>query len=235
VVSHDDNDHAAGLSGIQQWFDIEKLHVGQTISNMEVQGADESNCHSIASDWQQISQVLSWRYLHYLDHLKQKYDPDRLSDNDHSCVIQLRYQPSLQHDLKSEEGEEVIILITGDIEKRAEQALIELYADDLQSDVLISPHHGSKSSSSLAFLEQVRPRIVLVSAGFNNRFRHPHPTVTSRYDELGIRWLNTADHGALIMDLEQIVNDKRAGRFLTIESGYNLQRAMWRQKSLTEK
>lgn len=236
VISHDDKDHAAGLSGIQQWFDIDQLHVGQAISGMEVKrSAHVKNCHTFGADWQRVSQVLSWRYLHYLNYLEQRYDLNKLSDNDQSCVMQLRYQPTRNHDLELDANKEITILITGDIEKRAEKALVELYSGQLQSDVLISPHHGSKSSSSLIFLQQVRPQLVLVSAGFNNRFHHPHPAVTGRYDEMGVRWMNTAEHGALILDLERLVEDKSLGRPLTIERGYELQKSIWRQESLTKK
>jgi competence protein ComEC len=86
-------------------------------------------------------------------------------------------------------------LLAGDIEAEQER---ELLARGLSPvDWLLVPHHGSKTSSSEAFLAALRPGLSLVQAGYRNRFGHPAPQVMARYDALGLRWLDTAHCGAL--------------------------------------
>jgi competence protein ComEC len=91
-------------------------------------------------------------------------------------------------------------LFTGDIEKKAEKYLIKKYGKQLKSDVLIVPHHGSNTSSSIEFLQVVDPHIALVSAGFQNPFNHPAPVVMKRYKELGITVYSTSCSGRIAID-----------------------------------
>jgi competence protein ComEC len=67
----------------------------------------------------------------------------------------------------------------------------------LRSDVLIVPHHGSKTSSTENFISAVQPRYALVPAGYRNRYGHPKPEVVQRYKDAGSVVLNTADTGAI--------------------------------------
>ena len=71
-------------------------------------------------------------------------------------------------------------------------------AADLRADVLLAPHHGSKSSSSAVFLEAVRPRIALVQAGYRNRFGHPAPEVVERYAAQGVKLVESVPCGAVL-------------------------------------
>jgi competence protein ComEC len=89
------------------------------------------------------------------------------------------------------------VLITADIEKQVEQHLLQAYQQHLRADVLIVPHHGSLTSSSEPFIKQVSPKYALVSAGYMNRFRHPRPEIVRRYEEQGVKVLNTANQGAM--------------------------------------
>lgn len=72
---------------------------------------------------------------------------------------------------------ETEILLTGDIEKKVENILIN---QDIQSDILQLPHHGSKTSSGLNFLKAVDPEAVVISVGQKNRYKHPSPEVLER-------------------------------------------------------
>ena len=74
-------------------------------------------------------------------------------------------------------------LLAGDIERLQEAALVARVPQSLRADVLLAPHHGSKTSSSAAFLDAVQPRIAFVQAGYRNRFGHPATEVTARYAE----------------------------------------------------
>ena len=71
---------------------------------------------------------------------------------------------------------------------------------NLKSDVLLVPHHGSKTSSSEAFLDVVQPRFALVQAGYRNRFGHPAPPVLERYTQRGVQVFDSAQCGAATWD-----------------------------------
>lgn len=92
---------------------------------------------------------------------------------------------------------ETRFLFPADIEKPVEGWLVARMGERLRSTVLVAPHHGSKTSSSQAFIDAVRPDIVVFSAGSNRYF--PHPDVLERYREAGCRMLSTADDGAVAM------------------------------------
>ena len=79
----------------------------------------------------------------------------------------------------------------------AEQELADSADSRLASTVLIAPHHGSRSSSSQAFIEEVNHEVVVVSCGRNSRFKFPHPEVLQRYADLGAGIYRTDQNGAV--------------------------------------
>ena len=87
-------------------------------------------------------------------------------------------------------------LLAGDIEQAQEAALVAAGAP-LRVDLLLVPHHGSKTSSSAVFLDRAAPRIALVQAGYRNRFGHPAAEVVQRFDARGIVVLESARCGAM--------------------------------------
>ncbi|MBU0766871.1 MBL fold metallo-hydrolase [Patescibacteria group bacterium] len=91
------------------------------------------------------------------------------------------------------------ILLTGDIEEEAEDALLETGAD-IRSLVLKAPHHGSQTSSSSGFLLAVNPIKTIISVGEENGFGHPHPETISRYFDLNIPMLETRDVGTVSLE-----------------------------------
>lgn len=91
------------------------------------------------------------------------------------------------------------ILFTGDIGEKAERLIT---GQDISADVLKAPHHGSRYSSSGAFLSAVGPSAVVVSAGRKNRFGFPHGEALSRYEEAGAEVLRTDAHGAVIVETD---------------------------------
>ncbi len=86
-------------------------------------------------------------------------------------------------------------LLAGDIEQPQEQALV-MSGANLSADVLLVPHHGSKTSSSAAFLDAVQPAVALAQVGYRNRFGHPAPVVMQRYEERGIQVAESPRCGA---------------------------------------
>jgi competence protein ComEC len=94
------------------------------------------------------------------------------------------------------------VLLTDDIESAEEEALLHR-SDGIRAQVLKVAHHGSRTSSRSAFIEAVRPEVALVSAGYRNRFGHPHPEIVERYQRLGVRLLRTDRDGAISVELTQ--------------------------------
>jgi len=93
---------------------------------------------------------------------------------------------------------DVSFLFPGDIEHSAEYELVRRVGlGGLRSTILVVPHHGSKSSSSIEFLKAVMPEEAVISAGWQNRFGFPHADVTQRLAALGSRVWCTANSGAV--------------------------------------
>lgn len=113
--------------------------------------------------------------------------PSAPNSNQRSCVLQV------------EAGGERLLL-TGDLEAAAERLWLAQTADP-RSDWLQAPHHGSRTSSTEAFLRATAPRGVLISRGRHNGFGHPHASVLARYRRHGIAVHDTALHGALRLRL----------------------------------
>jgi len=88
-------------------------------------------------------------------------------------------------------------LFAGDIEKEVEDRLIEMECKRLPATVIKVPHHGSRTSSSAAFLACVRPRLAIFSYSLDNHFQFPHPEVAANYQELGTRSFSTARRGGI--------------------------------------
>ena len=170
IVSHGDNDHAGGLVGIVEGVNIERL-----ISNRRDldAGLSAEPCLE-TNDWNWDG--VAFRFL--------KTGVDYSSENNSSCVLQIA----------SSAGS---VLLPGDIEREAELRLARDYGDELASNVLIVPHHGSSSSSSYAFLKRVQAKYAVFSAGYRNSFGHPHDQVVQRYGEFVNSTLLTSKSGMI--------------------------------------
>ncbi len=94
------------------------------------------------------------------------------------------------------------ILFTGDVTEAVERQLIR-QSTDLSADVLHVPHHGSKSSNSMAFLESVSPSMSVISVGRENRFSHPHACVLHRLRDVGSDIFRTDQSGALTLNIQE--------------------------------
>lgn len=94
-------------------------------------------------------------------------------------------------------------MIPGDIEKKIEKALLATQADKLKATVLIAPHHGSKTSSSTAFLDTVTPETVIFTMGYRNPFGHPKPEIIQRYQQINSQIYRSDWHGAIELNINQ--------------------------------
>ena len=109
--------------------------------------------------------------------------------NNNSLVCKMNYQ-------------NFSMIFTGDIEKIAEQAILKLYQDNLEllnATVLKVAHHGSKSSSSIDFLNAIKPKVAFIGVGKNNRFGHPNREVIDRLEGLGVGIYRTDENGEIHM------------------------------------
>ncbi|HEX4896559.1 MAG TPA: DNA internalization-related competence protein ComEC/Rec2 [Solimonas sp.] len=110
-------------------------------------------------------------------------EPDTWAGNDGSCVLRIEGPFS--------------VLLPGDIERRAERRLLRDHGPRLRADLLLAPHHGSRSSSTEDFVAAVAPRVVIHSAGWRSRYGHPRPEVVARYAAGSARQYTTGVSGAL--------------------------------------
>jgi competence protein ComEC len=142
--------------------------------------------HKIVHDGYRTSEFapVQIAVLHPSDPLVHSSPRGHFSDvNSNSLVLNVRYG-------------KMTFLLPGDIEQEAETRLLAQGAD-LQAQVLKVPHHGGRTSSSEPFLARVHPRVAIVSAGYRNRFRHPHQETLDRYRANDIRLYRTDRDGAV--------------------------------------
>ena len=178
VLSHRDTDHVGGAAAL-----LKAMPVTDLMSSLETDHALlRLALHQIRCE---AGQAWDWDGVHFDVLRPQRDDYTRtLKSNAMSCVLRV-----------AAGGRS--LLLTGDIERDQEAALVGAVGSAaLRSDVLIAPHHGSKTSSSEAFLDAVQPRVAVFQAGYRNRFGHPAPEVMARYRERGIRAEVTPGCGA---------------------------------------
>jgi competence protein ComEC len=174
VVSHSGKDHAGGLQSILNQVPVRQVLWGGL-------------GHTGADGVQRCRQGQRWYWDGVALEVLHPPDEELLTGNDGSCVVRIA----------SPAGS---LLLTGDIERRGEQRLVR-GAGELQSLILVAPHHGSKSSSSETLVAAVKPRFVLFPVGYRNRFGFPRPEVVERYRARGSTLLDTARHGAITFRL----------------------------------
>ena len=186
MLSHRDIDHSGGIksvlamhpkvnfiSSIESTHELQALRPAQRCvagQTWQWDGVDFSVLHPSTSDYE----------------TQQK-------SNAMSCVLRISTP-------------QASVLLAGDVELAQEARLVSnqqngslggLNSSALKSTLLLVPHHGSKTSSSAAFLDAVQPQLAVVQAGYRNRFGHPAASVLERYDERNIKVIDTAHCGAL--------------------------------------
>ncbi len=196
ILSHPDNDHAGGIDDILSGIAVDRTLLGyvrQESGAVESDAPFEEPCQA---EWQVDS-------VHFKVFT---VGNEMASGNDLSCLV-----------LIGASGHQV--LLTGDIESRAELALLDLNLSPVT--VMSSPHHGSYTSSSPAFLNHVQAETVVISAGYRNRFSHPSERVLARYRNRHLRIFNTAEDGAVRILLTQ--------QGLQVEQARQARPAIWRR------
>jgi competence protein ComEC len=178
MLSHRDTDHTGGAPAVLAmqpqvalWSSLEAGHPLHALA------ASTKACHR-GQAW--VWDGVRFEVLHPM--AVPQLPPDKpIKPNALSCVLRI------SDGLRS-------VLLAGDIEAPQEQALVA--AGLAPVDLLLVPHHGSKTSSTPEFLQALAPQLALVQAGYRNRFGHPAPAVLARYEGLRIRVVDSVHCGA---------------------------------------
>ena len=189
VISHDDSDHSGGAASL-----LAQMPIGWVASSYAM--PDNQNAIAKQSVQKQLKCYSGQRWV--WDAVKfevlypqvESYQDAAFKDNNRSCVIKVT----------SRFGS---LLLTGDIEAQAEQILLENQAEKLRSDVMIAPHHGSKTSSTDALIQATNAKQVIFTVGYLNRFKHPKPEVMKRYEANGAVLYRSDVDGAVIIDFTE--------------------------------
>lgn len=168
LVSHGDIDHAGGLGAIS------RAHPQAELLSGEPRRVGGRLCQA-GERW--VWDAVHFELLHPPEHFPEL-------GNESSCVLRIR-------------GAGGTALLPGDIGHAVESRLLREHADGLSAELLVVPHHGSRGSSSRAFVSTVAPRWAAISAAAGNRFGHPHPEVSERYASLGAELLQSAHLGRI--------------------------------------
>ena len=174
LISHSDNDHLGGAEALLRLSAVNDI---LTSVPVDIKPAQARLC--------QAGQTWTWDQVVFtvLSPSKQRH----FSENDNSCVLRIETRAGA-------------VLLTGDIEQAAEDRLVKTYGTKINAEIMIAPHHGSNTSSSLGFLRAVQPEMILIPAGYRNRFGFPDQRVLERYRTVGAEWLTVGELGAVSVE-----------------------------------
>jgi competence protein ComEC len=183
VVSHGDADHTGGALAVLEGVDAGWLASSLPDDHAIVRAARRHVRCSAGQHWEWDG--IAFDILHPVP---DSYADAHLKTNARSCTLRIS------------NGRRTVLL-AGDIEAPQEAALLARARDRLRADVLLAPHHGSGTSSTLAFLQAVRPDVAIFQVGYRNRYHHPKAEIYDRYGTLGAERLRTDEAGALTLDI----------------------------------
>ncbi|MCK4947625.1 MAG: MBL fold metallo-hydrolase [Candidatus Aureabacteria bacterium] len=187
VCSSPDDDHVGGLSKLYNNFKVKQTydtcHAHPTESYREFLEAVESSKSKFSVIREGLLIKIDENIL-----IQALWPPEPLFiasslSNNNSAVLKITYGNTT-------------FLLTGDIEKPAETKLLK-YATGLKSDVYLAPHHGSRTSSTPSFFKTCSPEIIVISCGYKDKFKHPHPEVLERFEKSGAKIYRTDYNGTV--------------------------------------
>lgn len=201
ILSHKDNDHSGGVKKVMAQLPVKKLVAGHWSKNT-------GSSDKVAVCETGYSQTIGTFHIKVMH-------PDNSNEgtNNNSCVISVKSAVPMY---------DFSLLLTGDIEKETEYRLAESLGKQLESNILIAPHHGSNSSSTYPFIKMVNPELVIYSTERYSRYRLPHHKVIRRYSDFGIEQLHTGCLGQITINLS--------------DNSYKFERQnqpIWRKRSCT--
>ena len=185
MISHNDTDHSGGAISLMQQLQIGWVTSSLSLESAVVQVANQTSRHVrclAGQKWEWDG--VQFELLHPVESI---YRSEKWKPNAKSCT------------LKITDGTHSILL-AGDIEAAQEDELVHSIPEKLAATVLLVPHHGSGTSSTLEFLQAVHPRLGVFQFGYHNRYNHPKPTVWQRYADLDITRLRNDSAGAITLN-----------------------------------
>lgn len=188
IVSHNDNDHSGGALSLFEEMPVDWVASSLAFDSAIVRAAPAHRRCVAGQNW-------VWDDVRFemLQPAASSYESTKYKPNAHSCTVKVSVGTQS-------------ILLAGDIEAVQETELVNGIPEKLPSTVLLAPHHGSGTSSTLPFLQAVNPQIAIFQVGYRNRFRHPKPEVYQRYGDLGIMRLRSDDAGAIAMRMGDLLS-----------------------------
>jgi len=187
VISHHDNDHSGGLNTLITAYPDAEVIADKAQTLLERTRANQtvnvSDCQPGVRQWGSVAITT------LADHLQSS------KDNNRSCVMMLAIHQTANLNQQNSNAA-IKVLLTGDIEALREQSLLK-NQQKLAADILFVPHHGSRTSSSSAFIDAVSPQLAIFNAGFNNQYGFPKQDVISRYLDRDITTLVSGEQGQI--------------------------------------
>jgi competence protein ComEC len=187
IVSHSDTDHTGGALAVLGELKVAWVASSLMVSHAIARAAARHLHCAAGQHWE-------WEGVRFemLHPLAASYADPAPKPNARSCTLRIT-------------NGRTAILLAGDIEAAQEARLVHDSVDGLHADVLLAPHHGSGTSSTLAFLQAVHPAVSVFQVGYRNRYRHPKKEVYERYGQLGIQRLRTDEAGAVTLEFDGAV------------------------------
>lgn len=179
ILTHGDYDHLGEATSLIDQFPVDRIFINE--------GEMNSLERKIIIKHQSVQKLKQNDYLEVGDFKVLSLNTDLGEENDSSLVLYI-------------EIKEKRLLLMGDASIKSEEYILSQYEiEDI--DILKCGHHGSKTSSSFEFLEEISPKIALISAGVDNKFHHPHKEVTNRLKKLKVKIYNTQELGNVKINL----------------------------------
>jgi competence protein ComEC len=184
IVTHNDDDHSGGALSVLQEVPTQWFASSLPDDSPIVAAAPQPRLCYAGQHWQWDG--ISFDMLHPD---LQSYGNAKIKDNNRGCVLKIT----------SRFGR---LLLPADIERPSELLLVKSQPQALAADVLVVPHHGSKTSSTPDFIAHVHPAIAIFTTGYRNRFGHPKAEIVERYKSAGSRMFRSDEDGAVLLDFD---------------------------------
>lgn len=181
IVSHDDDDHSGGAASVLALMPTETLALGPSVkpASLRVRAGTTLDACRRGAGWTWDGVQFDWLHPGEGPYWK---------DNDSSCVLRIRAGAQQAW-------------LTADIEAAAESEILQHWPRLGTADVLVAPHHGSRTSSSAAFVTALHPHWIVYSVGHRNRWNLPASSVVERWRAAGALEVRTSSSGAVTFEL----------------------------------
>lgn len=186
ILTHPDSDHIGGIFDILKNYEIKRMILSQNTQNKTafnnlLQITQQQNIPTLFANQNTDLRINQNLNIDFIYPFTQSTLTEQNSFGNPSLVFKIIYG-------------QTSFFFSGDAEKE-EENLITLTSQNLKADIYQAGHHGSKSSSSLSFLQAIQPKITIISAGKENSFGHPHQEVLDRLKQLNSAIYQTAQKG----------------------------------------